>query len=99
RVVAASNRDLRAATRAGDFRADLWYRLSVQVVQVPPLRERADDVITFLQLSRLPSGVSAWQSLTPDAQQLLLSQPWDGNFRELMNFVGQLPLAAGAGAV
>ncbi len=99
RVVAATNRDLRAATRAGEFRADLWYRLSVQVVEVPPLRERLDDLVTFLELRRLPGGVAVWEALTPDAQRLLRAQPWDGNFRELMNFVEHLPIGAGAGSI
>ncbi|MBX3203772.1 MAG: sigma 54-interacting transcriptional regulator [Labilithrix sp.] len=98
RIVAATNRDLRAAVLADEFRTDLWFRLSVHVVEVPPLRERGDDVVAYLQAQRLAPGTSLLDALAPETVQLLLSHDWPGNFRELANFVERcLPLAANGG--
>lgn len=95
RVVAATNRDLRDATRSGAFRADLWYRLSVHVVDVPPLRARWDDIETCLRTSRLEGTPhSVFELLSPAALELLKAHAWDGNFRELMNFIERLPRGA-----
>jgi DNA-binding NtrC family response regulator len=91
RIVAATNRDLRAAARAGDFRVDLWYRLSVYVVDVPSLQSRWEDVLSYLQSTQLNAGISARDALAPDAMEVLQNHPWDGNFRELTNFVLRLP--------
>jgi DNA-binding NtrC family response regulator len=91
-VVAATNRDLRAAARDGVFRADLWYRLCVQVVDVPPLRERWEDVIAYLESTRTADGKHPLREvLTKDALELLRGHAWDGNFRELTNFRERLP--------
>jgi len=88
RVVAATNRDLRKAVERGDFREDLFYRLSVFDIQIPPLRERPSDIIplseSFLQefarsLGRPPAG------LTRDARNALVHYEWRGNVRELRN--------------
>lgn len=87
RIVAATNRDLRAAASEEKFRSDLWFRLSVHVVEVPPLRDRHEDVLAYLRLSKL-------DALTPEATELLLKHDWVGNFRELANFVERtLPIA------
>lgn len=86
RIVAATNRDLRLAALSGEFRSDLWYRLSIQVVEVPPLRERFDDIVAFLRARRLPDGASVHDVLTPGAREAVAGHSWDGNFRELMNF-------------
>ncbi len=91
RLVCATNKDLRAASASGEFRADLWYRLSIQVVEVPPLRERPADLAAYLRRSELAPGLSAHDALAPEALPLLLSHRWDGNFRELANFVARLP--------
>ncbi len=99
RVVAATNRDLRAATRAGDFRVDLWYRLSVYVVEAPPLRSRWEDVLAYLDSTRLGAGTSARDALAPEALDLLQNHPWEGNFRELMNFAQRLPRDATHGSI
>ncbi len=99
RVVAATNRDLRAATRAGHFRVDLWYRLSVYVVEVPSLRSRWEDVLACLENTRLNAGTSALDALTPDALKVLQNHPWEGNFRELMNFGLRLPRDATHGSI
>jgi len=88
RVIAATNRDLRKAVERGDLRADLFYRLGVFDIQIPPLRERRADIVplseTFLQeigrsFGRPPAG------LTRDARQALLQYDWPGNVRELRN--------------
>lgn len=88
RVVAASNRDLRALVRTGGFREDLFYRLAIFPVTVPPLRERPDDVLLlanhFLALHgerEAKPGVR----LAPEAAELLASHRWPGNVRELEN--------------
>ena len=88
RVIAATNRDLRKAVERGDFREDLFYRLGVFDIQIPPLRERPSDIVplseTFLQeigrsFGRPPAG------LTREARQALLQYQWPGNVRELRN--------------
>ena len=88
RVVAATNRDLGAEVEAGRFRKDLYYRLKVVEVRVPPLRERPEDV---LPLARALLGAIARRmgrrlgGLTPAACELLQRHPWPGNVRELEN--------------
>jgi anaerobic nitric oxide reductase transcription regulator len=86
RVLAATNRDLREEVLAGRFRADLFHRLSVFPLSVPPLRERGDDVILlagyFCEQSRLRLGLSR-VVLSPSARAALLAYPWPGNVREL----------------
>jgi DNA-binding NtrC family response regulator len=99
RLVCATNKDLRAASLRGDFRADLWFRLSIQVVEVPPLRERTADVVAYLQRRELSTGVSAYDALAADALKLAQQHRWDGNFRELANFVERLPPEARAGSI
>ena len=100
RVVAATNRDLRDAARAGTFRADLWFRLSVHVVDVPPLRARWEDIDSYLRNLRVEGGKhSLLDALSPAALEVLRSHPWEGNFRELTNFTERLPRAAGIGAI
>jgi transcriptional regulator with PAS, ATPase and Fis domain len=100
RVVAATNRDLRESTREGMFRADLWYRLSVHVVDVPPLRERWDDVVAYLKSATMGDGVSSlYDALSPAALEMLRGHPWEGNFRELVNFRERLPKSASPGSI
>ncbi|MBL9103720.1 MAG: sigma 54-interacting transcriptional regulator [Myxococcales bacterium] len=90
RVVAATHRDLKAMVSAGSFREDLYFRLSVMTVELPPLRERGDDIVLLAEkfiadtARRLPS-TSAAPTLSPAARQALLRHPWPGNVRELKN--------------
>jgi transcriptional regulator with PAS, ATPase and Fis domain len=88
RVIAATNRDLRKAVERGDFREDLFYRLGVFDIQIPPLRERPSDIVplsqTFLQEIGRSFGRPA-AGLTRDARQALLQYHWPGNVRELRN--------------
>jgi DNA-binding NtrC family response regulator len=88
RLVAATNRDIAQAIAAGDFREDLFHRLNVVQFNLPPLRERGDDVLLlanhFLKSFRAKMGKSI-NGFTPAAQQKLLAQRWPGNVRELRN--------------
>lgn len=94
-LVCATNKDLRAATLEGRFRADLWYRLSIQVIDVPPLRERWEDITAYLRTRTLGEGVTVYDALTPESLELLRAHRWEGNFRELANFVQRLPRDVG----
>lgn len=88
RVIAASNRDLKSLVDAGQFREDLYYRLNVIAVELPPLRCRRADILTlarvFLAEIAQTSGRDA-PRLSPDAIQLLERHTWPGNLRELHN--------------
>jgi DNA-binding NtrC family response regulator len=81
RIVSATSRDLREACDAGDFRTDLYYRLSGIVIRIPPLRERPEDVI-LLALEALRERASA-PKLSADAAEVLLLAGWEGNARQL----------------
>ncbi len=97
RVVAATNRQLQAEVREGRFRADLYHRLSVYPVPIPPLRERGPDVLLlagrFLELNRARLGLRSLR-LTPAAETALLRYPWPGNVRELEHVIGRAALKA-----
>ena len=97
RVVAATNRNLREQVAAGDFRADLYHRLSVYPVPIPPLRERGNDVLLlagrFLELNRARLGLRSLR-LSPGAQDALRRYPWPGNIRELEHVVSRAALKA-----
>jgi DNA-binding NtrC family response regulator len=84
RVVAATNRDLVEETRAGRFREDLYYRLAVVRIQVPPLRERAQDVAPIAHAFAVGVGLG---ELPPAIVAQLEARPWPGNVRELRNAV------------
>jgi len=87
RVLAATNRDLTADVRAGKFRADLYYRLAAFQVELPPLAERKEDILSlarqFLETGAPPGGPIP--VLASDAASALLAYPWPGNVRELKN--------------
>jgi transcriptional regulator with PAS, ATPase and Fis domain len=95
RILAATSRDLAAMVAAGSFRADLYYRLNVLPIQVPPLRERIEDLDALIDalaedISRR-SGL-AHKNLSPEALDLLSLQAWPGNIRELRNVLEQATL-------
>lgn len=91
RIVAATNRDLRDAVRRGSFRADLFHRLSVLTVSVPPLRAREHDWrILAAHFQRLYAGTVAPFTLEAEAEALLDGYPFPGNVRELRNIVIRL---------
>jgi len=90
RVVAATNRDLEAAIAAGTFRSDLFYRLNVFPIEIPPLRERREDIPLlveyFIGHFARKAGKS-FRGINKKTLDLLLSYPWPGNVRELQNVV------------
>ncbi|HUI08503.1 MAG TPA: sigma-54 dependent transcriptional regulator [Verrucomicrobiae bacterium] len=99
RLIAATNRDLKKLVKEGRFRDDLFYRLSVVAVDLPPLRERREDipllVRAFLdEFSR--ENDKQVRELTPEAVNLLLAYDWPGNVRELRNAVEQMVVLARA---
>jgi Nif-specific regulatory protein len=90
RVIAATNKDLEAEVRGGKFREDLYFRLNVVGIHLPPLRERRDD-IPLLAKYFLKRAVESYkrqiESIHPDAMQLLLANQWKGNVREFQNVI------------
>ncbi len=93
RVVAATHRDLEAEVAAGRFRADLYFRLAVLPVQVPSLRERAQDIPLLVRRILQQAGRPDF-SLSPELEQRLIEHSWPGNVRELRNVI-QAVLAGG----
>jgi transcriptional regulator with GAF, ATPase, and Fis domain len=102
RVVAATNRDLHNAMRRGEFREDLYYRLSVFEIALPPLRNRLDDILeladAFLQeiggaVGKPPAGIAR------DARDQLLTYAWPGNVRELRNAIERAVILADGGYI
>ena len=95
RLITATNRDLRAQIAAGAFREDLYYRLNVIEIRVPPLRDRGPDVLElfryYLQQACDAQHLGS-QELTPEAEQILLEYDWPGNVRELRNTTERLAL-------
>lgn len=96
RIVSATNANLPALISEGKFREDLYYRLNVLPIRVPPLRERRDDIALLIEALcediAARSGGGVQLELTADAQALLAAQPWRGNIRELRNVLEQLAL-------
>lgn len=93
RLITATNRNLRERIEAGVFREDLYFRLNIIQIHVPPLRERAEDVMLLLRhyLRRAAETHRLHcPDLTPDAEQLLIAYPWPGNVRELKNLAERL---------
>ncbi|WP_285446919.1 sigma-54 dependent transcriptional regulator [Xanthomonas sp. fls2-241-TYG-148] len=91
RVLAATHRDLAAWVSTGQFRSDLRYRLNVVPIELPPLRERGDDIL-LLATHFLQSAGGAARALSPDAQRRVLDYPWPGNVRELRNVMQRCAL-------
>ena len=90
RVIAASNRDLEKAVREGHFRQDLYYRLAIIAIFIPPLRERKEDIMPLVEFfierynHRFKKSV---RGITPDTRRLLQAHSWPGNIRELKNSI------------
>ncbi|RKY60358.1 MAG: hypothetical protein DRP94_00795 [Candidatus Latescibacterota bacterium] len=98
RVIAATNRDLEREVREGRFREDLFYRLNVFPIELPPLRERREDIPLLVehflrQRNRPPDVVS------PEAMEALLAYDWPGNVRELENVIERALILAGEGRI
>jgi len=95
RIVAATNKDLRREIEKGCFREDLYHRLSVIIIEVPPLRDRASDIPELAryfigQICASSAPGSAPKEIDDDALQLLCRMPWSGNIRELHNVIERL---------
>ena len=90
RLIAATNQDLEIAVERGRFRSDLYYRLKVVTLRIPPLRERREDIPLlvnhFLELFARENG-RAGMRFAPEAMRALVQAPWEGNVRELKNLV------------
>ena len=100
RIIAATNRDLEAAIRNGSFRQDLYFRLNVVQIKLPPLRERKSDipllVISFLDKFTDPQGPA--RTISEDAMRRLVAYDWPGNVRELENAI-ERAVALGSGPI
>jgi two-component system, response regulator FlrC len=101
RLIATSNRDLPEEVRAARFRADLYYRLNVMSLRLPPLRERRGDILPLARraVQACARGGQAALSLAPDAERKLLQHDWPGNARELTNIVQRAAWLACGGII
>ncbi|MCQ2547036.1 MAG: sigma 54-interacting transcriptional regulator [Clostridia bacterium] len=92
RIISATNRDLEALVKEGQFREDLYYRLNVVPINVPPLRERHDDILPLIQknLAKCNNELGENKTISSDALSVLLKYPWPGNIRELQNIIERL---------
>jgi DNA-binding NtrC family response regulator len=102
RVVAATNRDPKRAIERGEFREDLYYRLSVFELRLPPLRERPEDILVLAEAFLEEVGTSVGRpaaGISEDARELLLSHSWPGNVRELKNAIERAVILAKGGLV
>src|SRR5437867_1152406 len=102
RLVAATNRDLSAMVQSGHFREDLYYRLNVVSIEMPPLRERKDDIVPLASafMARFAGELKKkMDGIEPDAQKLLMRYNWPGNIRELENTIERAILLAEGRAI
>ncbi|PYT09268.1 MAG: hypothetical protein DMF49_02815, partial [Acidobacteria bacterium] len=102
RLIVATNEDLAVKVRRGEFREDLFFRVNVFPIRLPPLRERLEDIALladhFLRRTCQEHGIPI-KRFTPEAREALLSGEWRGNVRELLNVVETAALMADGGAV
>ncbi|MFH0730413.1 MAG: sigma-54 dependent transcriptional regulator [Pseudomonadota bacterium] len=91
RLIAATNRGLSADVESGHFRRDLYYRLNVIAIEIPPLRERIEDILPLARFF-LSQGKLESKRLSRAAAQMLLAHPWPGNVRELANAIERVRL-------
>jgi transcriptional regulator with PAS, ATPase and Fis domain len=95
RVVAATNRDLDLEVAEGRFREDLYYRLAVIKVAIPPLRQRPDDVAALVDYFLKSQGADP-QAVSPQVREALQTHTWPGNVRELRNFIERSVILTGS---
>jgi two-component system, NtrC family, response regulator GlrR len=91
RIISATHQDLDAEVRNGNFREDLYYRLNVVVLEIPPLAERREDILPLANhfLATLGRGKKKIRGFSAEAMEVLVSAPWPGNVRQLCNVVEQ----------
>jgi len=96
RIVAATNRNLLDMVKAGSFREDLYFRLSMFHIHVPPLRERRDDIHRLIRyvLQKVAGGAKAPMEIDPMAEEILAEYAWPGNVRELENVINRAYILA-----
>jgi len=102
RVIAATNRDLHAAMQRGEFREDLYYRLGVFEIALPPLRERLDDVMELADAFLAEIGETVGRpaaGISREAREHLLAYGWPGNVRELRNAIERAVILADGGVI
>jgi transcriptional regulator with GAF, ATPase, and Fis domain len=102
RVIAATNRDLHGAMQRGEFREDLYYRLGVFEIELPPLRERAEDVLELADMFLREIGETVGRpaaGFERDARRDLMAYPWPGNVRELRNAIERAIILADGGYI
>ena len=102
RIIAATNKDLKASIAAGKFREDLYYRLNVVPLTIPPLRERREDIVPLALdlLQRFNRELKKnFTGFTPAAAELLSKYPWPGNIRELKNVIERTMILAPEGDI
>jgi two-component system NtrC family response regulator len=95
RIVTATNRDLPSLLREGIFREDLYYRLNVVEVRVPPLRERPEDIPPLVEYFMKELGAGREMTVPPAVMEELKSRPWPGNVRELKNACERMAILCG----
>ena len=102
RIISATHRDLNAQMKEGRFREDLYYRLNVVALDLPPLSERREDIVPlashYLKATAARYGKDV-QAFAPEALQLLLAAPWPGNVRQLVNVIEQVVALCASGVV
>ena len=101
RIIAATNRDLEAEVRAGDFREDLYYRLNVMPIHMPSLRERIEDVpdLARFLIAKIGKAQGRDLTLTDSALRVLMRYRWPGNVRELENCLERAAVMSGEGLI
>ncbi len=102
RIIAATNIDLEDAVQEGRFREDLYYRLNVIPIVIPPLRERTDDIpllIDYFLTHFIKTKKKDIKGFSPEAMEILMSYPWPGNIRELENLIERLVILKGEGTI
>jgi transcriptional regulator with PAS, ATPase and Fis domain len=102
RVIAATNRDLHAAMQRGEFREDLYYRLGVFEIALPPLRERLDDVLELADAFLAEIGENVGRpaaGISREAREHLIAYEWPGNVRELRNAIERAVILADGGFI
>jgi transcriptional regulator with PAS, ATPase and Fis domain len=97
-VIAATNKDLLRAVKEGLFRVDLYYRLNVLSIRIPPLRERIEDILFLAEYFCRQFGLE-FSQLYPEIRELFLSYPWPGNVRELKNAIERLVCFSNGGPI
>lgn len=96
RIVSATNKSLRELVKNGKFREDLYYRLNVVPINVPPLRDRPEDLpaLIYSNLAKCNKKLNENKQLSSEALKLLLKYPWPGNIRELQNIIERLTITS-----